>query len=115
VVYPSTVSRPRQGDEHPDYAVLVEYGPFTYPTPGENVFYHTTTIRFTNGHYAGQSASAGTSSFKLEDFVGAKFHCPHALADGNQRTRIREKTLEFSATVLSALSPNLGDKCLPST
>jgi len=70
---------------------------------------------FYYSHYAGQSASAGTSSFKLEDFVGAKFHCPHALADGNQRTQIREKTLEFSATVLSALSPNLGDKCLPST
>jgi len=27
---------------------------------------------------------------------GAKFYCPHALADGNQRIRIREKTLEFS-------------------
>ena len=25
----------------------------------------------------------------------------HALADGNQRIRIREKTLEFSSTVLS--------------
>jgi len=42
-----------------------------------------------------------------EDFVGTKFYCPHALADGNQRIRIREKTLEFSSTVLSTLSPNL--------
>ena len=36
-------------------------------------------------------------------FVGAKFYCPHALADGNQRIR-REKTLEFSSTALSTLS-----------
>ena len=36
----------------------------------------------------------------------AKFYCPHALADGNQRIQIRDKTLEFS-TVLSTLSPYL--------
>jgi len=36
--------------------------------------------------------------------VGAKFYCPHALADGNQRIRIRQKMLEFSSTVLSTLS-----------
>jgi len=41
-----------------------------------------------------------------EVFVGAKLYCPHALADGNQRIRIREKTLEFS-TVWSALLPVL--------
>jgi len=36
------------------------------------------------------------------------FYCLHALADGNQCIRIREKTLEFS-TVLSTLCPyNLG-------
>ena len=40
---------------------------------------------------------------QLEDFVSAKFYCPHALADSNQRIRIREKTLEFS-TVLYTLS-----------
>jgi len=57
------------------------------------------------GHYTGQPALAGTSSQEL-DFVGAKFYIPHALADGNQRIRIREKTLEFS-TVLSTLSPYL--------
>ena len=40
-------------------------------------------------------------------FVGAKFHCPHALAVGNQCIRIMEKTLEFqqcclcTSTVLS--------------
>jgi len=33
---------------------------------------------------------------KLEDFVGAKFYSLHALADGNQHIRIREKTLLFS-------------------
>jgi len=37
-------------------------------------------------------------------FVAAKFYCPHALADGNQRIRSREKTMEFSA-VLPTLSP----------
>jgi len=37
------------------------------------------------------------------DFVGAMFYCPHALAGGNKRIQIREKTLEFSA-VLSMLS-----------
>jgi len=42
----------------------------------------------------------------MEDFVGAKFYCPHALADGDQRIRIKEKTLEFSA-VLYTLSPYL--------
>jgi len=30
----------------------------------------------------------------LEDFVGANFYCPHAIADGNERMWIREKTLE---------------------
>jgi len=38
---------------------------------------------------------------ELEDFVGAKFYCLHALADGNHRIRFREKMLEFSSTVLS--------------
>jgi len=57
------------------------------------------------GHYTGQSALAGTSSEELEeDFVGAKFYSPHAVADGNQRIRVREKTLEFYSTALSTLS-----------
>ena len=47
----------------------------------------------------GQPALAGMSSKELEDFVGAKFYCPHALTDGNQRIWIRERTLEFSSTV----------------
>jgi len=38
----------------------------------------------------------------VEDFVGAEFYCPHALADGYQ---IRVKTLEFFSTVLSITSP----------
>jgi len=49
---------------------------------------------------------AGTSSLELEDFVGAKFYCPHALADGNQCIQIREKMLK-SSTVLSTLTPFL--------
>jgi len=49
---------------------------------------------------------AGTSSLELEDFVGEKFYCPHALADGNQCIQIREKTLK-SSTVLSTLTPFL--------
>jgi len=56
------------------------------------------------GHYTSQPALTDTSSGELEDFVGAKFYCPHALADGNQCIRIREKMLEFPSTVLSALS-----------
>ena len=55
-------------------------------------------------HYTGQPALAGTSSSDLEDTVGANFYCPHALADGNQCIRIRQKTMEFSSTVLSILS-----------
>ena len=45
-------------------------------------------------------------SYELEDFDGAKFYCPHAIADGSQYIRTGEKTLEFS-TVLSTLSPYL--------
>jgi len=52
-----------------------------------------------------QPALAGTSSKELDDFVGAKFYCRHVFADGNQRIRIREKSLEFSTTVSSTLSP----------
>ena len=37
---------------------------------------------------------------------GAKFFCPHALADGNQRIGIREKTLEFSSTLSPYLNNN---------
>jgi len=44
----------------------------------------------------GRPALAGTSSKELEDFVGAKFYCPHAIADGNQCIQITEKMLEFS-------------------
>jgi len=43
----------------------------------------------------------------MEDFVGAKFYCPHALADGNQCIQIREKTLEFCSTLLRTPSPYL--------
>ena len=42
---------------------------------------------------------------QLQDFVGAKFYWPHALAEGKQCIRIGERMLEFSSTVLSTLSP----------
>jgi len=40
----------------------------------------TTTVSY--GHYTGQPALAGTP-VKSWSFAGAKFYCPHALADGN--------------------------------
>jgi len=58
-----------------------------------------------HSHYTGQPALACTFSSELEDFVSAKFYCPHALADGNQHVQIRENTLEFCSIVLSTLSP----------
>jgi len=42
---------------------------------------------------------------ELEDFVGAKFYCPHVIANGIWYIGIREKMLEFSSTVLPAPSP----------
>jgi len=59
-------------------------------------------------HYTGHPALAGIStratthvsisSYELEDFVGAKFYCPHALADG---------TSLYNYTCLTALCPGL--------
>jgi len=40
------------------------------------------------------------------DFVGAQFYCPHALADGNQRIRIKENTLEFSTVLYTVSIPS---------
>jgi len=57
--------------------------------------------------YTGQPALAGSASYKLEDFVGAKFYCMQDLADGNQQIWIKEKKLEISSTVLFTLSPYL--------
>ena len=51
-----------------------------------------------------QGSGTRIKIWSLRDFVGAKFYCPHALADGNQRILIGEKTLEFSSKVLSTLS-----------
>jgi len=56
------------------------------------------------GHCTGQPTLDGTSSQELEDFVGAKFYCLHALADGSPHIQIREKTLDFSSTVIYAVS-----------
>ena len=39
----------------------------------------------------------------MENFVGTKFYCPHAFADGNQCSRIREKTFEFFSIVLPTM------------
>ena len=35
------------------------------------------------GHYTGQLPLAGTRTWELEDFDGAKFYNLHTLADGN--------------------------------
>jgi len=53
-------------------------------------------------HYTGQPAPP-VKIWRI--FLTAKFYCPHALANDSQRIQIREKTLEFYSTVLSALSP----------
>jgi len=34
-------------------------------------------------HYTPQPVLAGTLGQELGDFVGAKFYCPHAIADSN--------------------------------
>jgi len=60
-----------------------------------------------DSHYTSQPAFASTSSKELEDIIGAKFYCLHALAGGNQHIGLTEKTLEFSSTALSTLSPCL--------
>jgi len=44
----------------------------------------TTTTTTFFGHYTGQLALAGTSSYELGYFVCAKFYCPHALAESQQ-------------------------------
>jgi len=36
---------------------------------------------------------------------GAKFYCPHTLANGNLCIQIKENMLEFSSTMLPASSP----------
>jgi len=66
-----------------------------------NSFYNVTTPHNNHQFTAIKPALASISSKKLEDFVGAKFYCPHAL----DCIQIMEKTLEFSSTVLSTLFP----------
>jgi len=58
------------------------------------------------GYYTGQAALAGTP-VKNWRILLVQFYCPHALADGNQRIRIRKKMLKFTSTVLSTLLPYL--------
>jgi len=45
---------------------------------------------------------ASTPSEELEDFVGAKFHCLHALADGKQHILIKEKLLKVLLNSVTA-------------
>ena len=40
-------------------------------------------LPFYGHHTGGQSASAGIRRQELENFIAAKFYCPHSLADGN--------------------------------
>ena len=47
------------------------------------VFVKCTYLSLFYGHYTGQPALAGTPSQELENFVGAKFYCLHALSEGN--------------------------------
>ena len=56
--------------------------------------WHTTHQKPTfYSHNTSHPPLAGTASQELEYLVGAEFYCLYALADGNQRIRIREKTL----------------------
>ena len=68
----------------------------------------------------------GPSRYKLEDFVGAKFYSPHALAGSNRCTRIKENLLlesrvllnNFMYTVFVPWNSHLEkihDRCLQST
>jgi len=70
-------------------------------------WYRLTRVVPEKGPLNGCVLLSGTTRVSREPerlFVAAKFYCPHALADGNQRIRSREKTMEFSA-VLPTLSP----------
>ena len=68
----------------------------------------------------------GPSSYELEDFVGAKFYSPHALAGSNRCTRIKQNLLlesrvllnNFMYTVFVPWNSHLEkihDRCLQST
>jgi len=61
-----------------------------------------------HGHYTGQPALAGTSSQNWWILSVQSFTACMPFAGGKQRIRIMEKTLEFSSTVLSTLSPYTG-------
>jgi len=67
------------------------------PAPHHSVF--TGWMPFLPPNKQHQITEGNTSSYELEDFVGGRFYCPRAIAGGNQRIQIREKTLEFSSTV----------------
>jgi len=47
--------------------------------------------------YQKGKTSLDLNKAELEDFVGAKFYSPYALADGKQRILISEKTQEFAS------------------
>ena len=52
--------------------------------------YNQSTTRFT-AIYRSTCASQHQQSRTDKDFADAKFYCPHALADGNQHIRIRQR------------------------
>ena len=56
------------------------------------------------GHYTPSTCVSRHLRLRTGGFCWCKVSL-HALADGNQRIRISEKTLEFSSTVLSTSSP----------
>ena len=60
----------------------------------------------------GQPALAGMTSSELEDFVGAKCYCLHALVDSNKHIRIREKTPELSNCLRTADDKWLINACI---
>jgi len=47
----------------------------------DEAWYYTARLFF--GHYVGKCVLADTSSQQLEDFVGANFYSPDAVADSN--------------------------------
>ena len=57
-----------------------------------------------------QPALAGTSSVELEDFIGAKFYCLHALADGKGNIDNYMKVCVWWLNMFTTLLLHLADK-----
>ena len=67
-------------------------------------------------HYTGQPVLAGTSSQELEGFVGAKFYCLRAVADGRGRGIVfifkRDKNSHSQQTTTTVLQPLYRSTCV---